>query len=95
MAEKMNAKEQAEIRAKLYDMVLAPIVQNGMSTEIISDGALIHLGNEQYATIKVTIKDASKFNIEAEREKYRQKVARQEEKAAKAREKKEKQELED
>lgn len=76
MAEKMGTKEQAVVRANLYEVALNAIVQNGMETEVVADGALIHLGDGQYAKLKISVCDATKFDLEDTRNKYQAKLAR-------------------
>ena len=49
MAEKMSVKDQAIVRSHLYEVALNAIVQDGKETEVIADGALIHLGDGQFA----------------------------------------------
>ena len=85
MAEKMKVAEQAAIRANIYNAAGASIQEMGYSTETISDGMLIHLGEGQYAKLKVSICDPTKFDLEIERETYAQKMRDAAERAEKAR----------
>lgn len=77
MSEKMSVKDQAIVRSHLYEVALNAIVQDGKETEVISDGALIHLGDGQFAKLKISVCDASKFDLEATRTKYQEKLAKQ------------------
>ena len=83
MAEKMSVKDQAIVRSHLYEIALNAIVQDGKETEVISDGALIHLGDGQFAKLKISVCDPTKFNLEDVREKYQEKLAKQAELAQK------------
>lgn len=83
MAEKMSVKEQSTVRAHLYEVALGAIVNDGKETEVISDGALIHLGNGQYAKMKISVCDATKFDLEVVRQEYQEKLAKQAELAKK------------
>lgn len=81
--EKMSIKDQVVVRSHLYEVALNAIVNDGKQTEVISDGALIHLGDGQYAKLKISICDATKFSLEDEREAYQEKLAKQAELAQK------------
>lgn len=83
MAEKMSVKDQAVVRSNLYEVALNAIVQNGMETEVVADGALIHLGDGQFAKMKISVCDATKFDLEATRVAYQEKLAKQAELAQK------------
>lgn len=83
MAEKMSVKDQAIVRSHLYEVALNAIVQDGKETEVIADGALIHLGDGQFAKLKVSVCDATKFDLEATRAEYQEKLAKQAELAQK------------
>ena len=83
MAEKMNVKEQASVRAGLYETALNAIANKGLMTEIIADGALIHLGDGQYAKLKISVCDATKFSLEDARADYQEKLEKQAELAQK------------
>lgn len=94
MATKLSQKEQAEVRGNLYKVALGAIQALGNETEVVSEGAIIHLPDGQYARLKITYCNPEKFSLEVEREEYRDKLARaaerQEKAAAKAKEKAEK-----
>ena len=81
--EKMSVKDQAIVRARLYEVALGAVVNEGMQTEVVSDGALIHLGDGQYAKMKISVCDATKFSLEDERAKYQEKLDKQAELAQK------------
>lgn len=81
--EKMSVKDQAVVRSHLYEVALNAIVQDGKETEVIADGALIHLGDGQFAKMKISICDATKFDLEATRAEYQEKLAKQAELAQK------------
>lgn len=83
MAEKMSVKEQSVVRSHLYEIALGAIVGDGKETEVISDGALIHLGDEQYAKLKISVCDATKFDLQAVRDEYQEKLRKQAEAAEK------------
>ena len=80
---KMSVKDQAIVRSHLYEVALNAIVQDGKETEVIADGALIHLGDGQFAKMKISICDATKFDLEATRAEYQEKLAKQAELAQK------------
>ena len=80
---KMSVKDQAIIRSHLYEIALNAIVQDGKETEVIADGALIHLGDGQFAKLKISVCDATKFDLEATRAEYQEKLAKQAELAQK------------
>ena len=83
MAEKMSVKDQVVVRSHLYEVALNAVVQDGKETEVIADGALIHLGDGQFAKLKISICDATKFDLEATRAEYQEKLAKQAELAEK------------
>lgn len=83
MAEKMSVKDQAIVRSHLYEVALNAIVQDGKETEVIADGALIHLGDGQFAKLKISVCDATKFDLDATRTDYMEKLAKQAELARK------------
>jgi hypothetical protein len=83
MAEKMSVKDQAIVRSHLYEVALNAIVQDGKETEVIADGALIHLGDGQFAKLKISVCDATKFDLGAARADYMEKLAKQAELARK------------
>ena len=83
MAEKISVKDQAIVRSHLYEVALNAIVQDGKETEVIADGALIHLGDGQFAKLKISVCDATKFDLEATRAEYQEKLAKQAELAQK------------
>lgn len=85
MAEKMKVAEQAAVRAKIYGVAGAAVEDIGYTTETISDGMLIHLGEGQYAKLKVSVCDPTKFDLEAERDAYAEKTREAAERAEKAR----------
>ena len=92
--EKMSMAKQAETRAMLYEKALNPLAVAGFKTETIKGGALIDLGEGQFAKLNISICDATKFDLEKTRAEYQEAVAkaaeRAEAKAQKAREKAEK-----
>ena len=85
MAEKMNVAEQAKYRAELYGAASEAFQSKGYTTETISDGMLVHLGEGQYSKVKISICDPAKFDLDHEREVYAQKMADAAERAEKAR----------
>lgn len=85
MVEKMKVSEQAAIRSEIYTAAGDAVKNIGYTTETISDGMLIHLSGGQYAKLKVSVCDPTKFDIESEREKYAVKTREAAERAEKAR----------
>lgn len=89
--EKMSIAKATETRATLYETALRAISVAGYPTETIKGGALISLGDGQYAKMNISICDATKFDLEKTRQEYREAVERAAEraeaKAKKAREK--------
>ena len=83
MAEKMKVAEQAKYRAELYGAASEAFQSKGYTTETISDGMLVHLGEGQYSKVKISICDPA--NLDHEREVYAQKMADAAERAEKAR----------
>lgn len=83
---KMSVGDQATVRADLYEAATKAVLEMGYQTETVSDGMLVHLGEEQYALINVSVKDPTKFNLQTARELYAEKqrkhAERQEAKAA-------------
>ena len=53
MAEKMKVAEQAKYRAELYGAASEAFQSKGYTTETISDGMLVHLGEGQYSKVKI------------------------------------------
>jgi hypothetical protein len=84
MADKLKVAEQAEIRADLYKIALGALQENGMETEVVSKGAIIHLVNGQYARMQISYCDPTKFNLEKERLDYQDKLDKRAERAEKA-----------
>ena len=94
--EKMNVKQQAVVRTNLYYIAINGFHNAELETEAICDGLLIHLPDGYFAKMKISICDATKFDLAAEREAYAEKLQseraeaarlRAEEKARKAAEK--------
>ena len=84
MNEKMSPKEAAIVRSKLYEITLNALVNDGgFDTEAVSDGALVHLGDGQFAKIRISVCDATKFDLNKIREEYKEKLAKQAEAAEK------------
>lgn len=83
--EKMNVKQQAEVRANLYDIAINGFHGAELETEAICDGLLIHLPDGYFAKMKISICDATKFDLAAERENYAEKLQKQSERAEAAR----------
>lgn len=81
--EKMDIKTQAQTRANFYSRIEESL--GDYITEPVSDGLLIHLGNDHFAKIKVSVCDSTKFNLENERLAYADKCAKVAERAEKAR----------
>ena len=85
MSEKLSVKEQAEIRANLYKITLGAIqTETGNETEVVSNGAIVHLPDGQFARIKISYCDPTKFSLEKEREDYKLKLEKSAERAAQA-----------
>lgn len=85
MIEKMKTTEQAAIRAELYGLAGKSFEEKGYTTETISDGMLVHLGEGQYCRVKVSYCTPEKFDLDHEREVYAQKMKDAAERAEKAR----------
>lgn len=83
MANKLSVTEQAAARKELYDLALAGIGEIH-EVETVSDGALVHLPNDQFALIKIVIKDPTKFDLATERAAYADKLAGEKERAEKS-----------
>ena len=92
--EKMSMAKQAEVRKELYEKALSSLAVAGYPTETIKGGALIDLGDGQYAKLSISICDPTKFDLEQTRADYQESVAkaaeRAEAKAQRMREKAEK-----
>lgn len=87
MSVKIPQKEQAEIRASLYEAALTAIVQMGFTTEKIKDCSLINLGDGKFARLKISI-CGEKFDEDKARTEYAEDQARIAERKAEAEEKK-------
>ena len=85
--EKMTTQEAATTRAGLYATTRDALEAAGFPTESIKGGALIDLGNGQYAKLAISICDATKFDLEATRAEYHAQVEARELAAKKAIEK--------
>ena len=83
--EKMNVKQQVEVRANLYDIAINGLHANDFETEAVCDGLLIHLPDGYFAKMKISICDATKFDLTEEREAYAEKLQKQSERAEAAR----------
>ena len=84
MADKLKVAEQAEIRANLYKIALGAMQENGMETEVVSKGAIVHLENGQFARVQISYCDPTKFNLEEERTDYQEKLNKRAERAERA-----------
>ncbi len=73
--EKMKAKVQAVVRGDIYEVVGDALYHKELATEVVSDGLLVHLPDGYFAKVKVSICDATKFDLETERAIYAEKVA--------------------
>ena len=82
--EKLKVAEQAEIRANLYKIALGALQENGMETEVVSKGAIVHLDNGQFARVQISYCDPTKFDLATEREEYQTKLDKRAERAEKA-----------
>jgi len=86
---KVSPKEAAELRNGLYDQIGAILEDSEPTVE----GLTVCLDEERniFATVKVTVHDNLKYDIDAKRQEYADKIAnaaeRAEERAAKAAEK--------
>lgn len=80
---KLSVKEQAVLRNDLYSNIQESMETLGFTVEPVADGMLIHLDNA-FAEVKVAIKNPEKFDLEAARIKYAEKVQRQAERAEKS-----------
>ena len=85
MMDKMNVKQQAEVRANLYGAAIESFRNINLDTEAICDGLLIHLPDGYFAKMKISICDATKFDLTMEREAYAEKLQKQSERAEAAR----------
>ena len=83
MTEKLTVLEQAELRKDIYAIAIKALEEK-FETGPISDGVLIYCGDGQYASLKVTYKDPTKFDLEATIAEYDEKVAKEAERAEKA-----------
>ena len=83
--EKMDTKNQAMVRSNFYSRIEESF--SDYTTEPISDGLLIHLEGGHFAKVKVSVCDATKFDLEKERTAYAEKCAKAAERAEKARQK--------
>lgn len=83
MAEKLSVTEQATLRKELYDLALAGVGEVH-EVETVSDGALVHLPNDQFALIKIVYKDPTKFDLATERAEYAEKLAGEKARAEKS-----------
>ena len=84
MAEKLKVVEQAEIRSNLYKIALGALQNEGMETEVVSKGAIIHLDDGQFARVQISYCDPTKFDLEKERADYQTKLEKRAERAEKA-----------
>ena len=92
--DKMNKVTEAETRKHLYEVALDALARDGYTTEVIKDGALIHLPDGYFAKVKISICDATKFDLDKVRADYQDQLQKRaeaaEKRAIKAREKAEK-----
>jgi hypothetical protein len=84
MIEKLKINEQAQIRSNLYKITLGALQEQGLETEEVSNGAIVHLANGQFARIKVMYCNPEKFSLEKERELYQEKLSKAAERKAHA-----------
>ena len=92
--DKLPVKEQASRRSELYMIALGAIQQEGLATEVVSNGAIIHCEDGQHYRLKIQYCNPEKFSIDKEREAYQEKLSNAAERARKAAEKKKKEEEE-
>ena len=83
MADKLTVAEQAALRKEVYDLALAG-VGAVHEVETVSDGALVHLPNDQFALVKVVYKDPTKFDLAECRAEYAEKCAAEKVRAEKS-----------
>lgn len=86
--DKLPVKEQASRRSELYMIALGAIQQEGLATEVVSNGAIIHCEDGQHYRLKIQYCNPEKFSIDKEREAYQEKLSNAVERARKAAEKK-------
>lgn len=80
--EKMPTNQQIETRKELYGKIENAL---GYTTEPISEGLLVDLGNGYFAKVKVSVCNAEKFDLEGTRIDYAMKLQKRAEKAEAAR----------
>ena len=86
--EKMNIKEQAKVRAQLYNEIGTVMVDKfGYETEPYKEGLLVHMTDGNWVKVRVSIADPEKFDIEATRTEYAAQLAARAERARVAQEK--------
>ena len=86
--EKVSNNVKADFRAASYKAITDYYTSVGNSVEPSVKGLLVYDPDRQlWAEITVVVKDESKFNLAAEREKYADKVAKAKARAEKAAEK--------
>lgn len=86
--DKLPVKEQASRRSELYMIALGAIQQEGLATEVVSNGAIVHCEDGQHYRLKIQYCNPEKFSIDKERETYQEKLSNAAERARKAAEKK-------
>lgn len=73
--DKLPVKEQASRRSELYMIALGAIQQEGLATEVVSNGAIIHCEDGQHYRLKIQYCNPEKFSIDKERETYQEKLS--------------------
>ena len=82
--EKMNPSTQATVRSNLYTMVENTVNGNGLTTEPVTDGMLVHLEDGNFAKIRISICDPTKFDLDEARKAFAEKTAKAAARAAAA-----------
>lgn len=85
--EKMAIDKQAATRSAFYDCIGQAIKEKGYTTESSVGGMLVHLGDGYFVEINVKVRNAEKFDLSKEREKYAEKTEKAAIRARKAAEK--------
>lgn len=80
---KISVKEKAVLRNSIYTDIETAL-SDAYTMEPVSEGMLLHLDNGLFAEVKVTIKNEEKFDLEAARQAYAEKMQRAADRAAKA-----------
>lgn len=75
----MGSAAKAEMRRELYGYIDTVLGEKDFVTELVKEGLLVHLPEDEFAVVKVTIKKKEAFDLADARQEYAEKLAKEKE----------------